>query len=257
MSILFFSHARAQDKIVKKNGETIEVKVIQITSRIITYKRLNNLEGPEYSIPKMQVSKVIYANGSEDNFDRNNERGRDGERNGNKYRGKNDSKTIIKYNIIAIAPLQFNQDGPGVGLSYERILDKEGYLSFNLPAFYLMNSSSGTNSDNNNMVYLMPGAKYYPNIKSDRKFKVSLGIALMVGVGTGRNYSYSSSYNGIQNRFLMGPIANFGGNVFPTAHLYMGFEIGIGLPYLNEYNGINVTNSEPMIQGSFKVGYRF
>ena len=64
----------AQDRIYKKNGEIIEARVSGITPDVITFKRFENLEGPEYSIPKSDVLKIKYANGTSDIFEENNDK---------------------------------------------------------------------------------------------------------------------------------------------------------------------------------------
>src|SRR4051812_24065667 len=60
----------AQDKIYQSNGDVIEVKIKSVGIRTITYQRFDNLTGPEYTIDKMGVDKIVYQNGSEDAFGR-------------------------------------------------------------------------------------------------------------------------------------------------------------------------------------------
>ena len=57
-----------QDKLTKKNGEEIQVKVLEITPDLIKYKRFDNLEGPTISIYKREVFMINYANGVKDIF---------------------------------------------------------------------------------------------------------------------------------------------------------------------------------------------
>jgi hypothetical protein len=56
--------ANAQDKIVKLNGETIDSKIKKIDNNIITFKKTNNPEGPDYALETREIDKVIFENGS-------------------------------------------------------------------------------------------------------------------------------------------------------------------------------------------------
>jgi len=56
---LFYS----QDKITKKNGSTVDVKLIEIGSSNITYKELDNPDGPSHSMDKSEVYEITYNNG--------------------------------------------------------------------------------------------------------------------------------------------------------------------------------------------------
>ncbi|AZA83878.1 hypothetical protein C1637_13400 [Chryseobacterium lactis] len=56
---LFYS----QDKITKKNGSTVDVKLIEIGSSNITYKELDNPDGPSHSMDKSEVYEIAYSNG--------------------------------------------------------------------------------------------------------------------------------------------------------------------------------------------------
>jgi hypothetical protein len=52
----------AQDKIVKKDGEFIEAKVIDFSGPYIKYKKFSDLEGPTYLIPKADSDEIIFEN---------------------------------------------------------------------------------------------------------------------------------------------------------------------------------------------------
>jgi hypothetical protein len=58
----------AQDIIIKKNGDEIKAKVLEITLSELKYKNFNNLEGPMISIAKSDVIFVKYENGTKDVF---------------------------------------------------------------------------------------------------------------------------------------------------------------------------------------------
>ena len=53
----------AQDVIVKKDGSTIQSKVMEISGTEIKYKKWSNQEGPLYSITRDEVYSINYQNG--------------------------------------------------------------------------------------------------------------------------------------------------------------------------------------------------
>ncbi|CAM3116175.1 hypothetical protein DRF59_14200 [Chryseobacterium flavum] len=56
----------SQDKISMKNGSSLDVKLIEIGTSNITYKELDNLDGPIHSLDKSKIYKVTYNNGKTD-----------------------------------------------------------------------------------------------------------------------------------------------------------------------------------------------
>lgn len=66
---LFFSVTLfAQDQIIKRNGQVVKAKVIEVGTSEIKYKLPDNIDGPLYAIDKNTVTKIIYENGHVDNF---------------------------------------------------------------------------------------------------------------------------------------------------------------------------------------------
>jgi hypothetical protein len=65
LTLLFFSAAWsfAQDTLVKKTGEEVQVKILELTPDLVKYKRFDNLEGPTISVYKREVFMIRYANG--------------------------------------------------------------------------------------------------------------------------------------------------------------------------------------------------
>jgi len=58
----------AQDKIIKKDGKVLEVKVIEVGSADVKYRFSNDDTGPIYTLEKSQIQKIIYQNGREESF---------------------------------------------------------------------------------------------------------------------------------------------------------------------------------------------
>ncbi|MEJ8802607.1 hypothetical protein [Pontibacter sp. H249] len=59
---------QAQDVLLKRNGDEIQVKVQEIGLEVIKYKRFDNLEGPVISIAKRDVFMIKYENGTKEVF---------------------------------------------------------------------------------------------------------------------------------------------------------------------------------------------
>lgn len=59
----------AQDTIILKSKKRIEGKVVEVGTSEITYKKAENLSGPNYRVPKSDVFLIIYENGTEDSFE--------------------------------------------------------------------------------------------------------------------------------------------------------------------------------------------
>jgi hypothetical protein len=64
VSILLLSTAlKAQDKIYRKNGEVLKVKILEVSSTEIKYKIFGDTDGPIYVLEKDRIKKIEYENG--------------------------------------------------------------------------------------------------------------------------------------------------------------------------------------------------
>lgn len=66
--LLLSCGAFAQDVLNKKNGETINAKVLEVNPDNVKYKKTDNQDGPTYTIDKKELAGITYANGQEDIF---------------------------------------------------------------------------------------------------------------------------------------------------------------------------------------------
>jgi len=64
--LLTFSFTKSQDLIIKKNGDEIKSKVLEVNLSIIKYKKYDNLNGPTFEIKKADVFIIKYENGTKD-----------------------------------------------------------------------------------------------------------------------------------------------------------------------------------------------
>ncbi len=59
---------KAQDTLTMRSGENIIVKIIEVGSTEVKYKKVTNLNGPMYSTLKSDLMLIRYENGSKDDF---------------------------------------------------------------------------------------------------------------------------------------------------------------------------------------------
>lgn len=64
-----FVSAQAQDKIYRKNGKTLEARVLEVGTDDIRYKLFGQDDSPVYVLERDRVSKIVYANGRTEKFD--------------------------------------------------------------------------------------------------------------------------------------------------------------------------------------------
>ena len=273
--------AQAQDKIYKKDGTVLDSKVKSVGERTITYKRFDNQDGPEYSILKNDVAKIVYQNGITDVFEEGT-----GKEPG--YHGKH-SKFVNKYgkDIISITPAAYTAslDGTindaGIGICYERLLDERGHIGLNLPVMMFFSSNkdftnntfnyyynNGTpNYGNYTSFYFMPGIKFYP--APDREHvRYSMGASFFCILGGEPEGVYEN--NGNSNPFdpyathrytVYGLMFSNSVNITATRHFYMSLDLGTGIPFadnrhVDNNGGLDIIIG-PFTQIGFKVGYRY
>ncbi|GHT79291.1 hypothetical protein FACS189464_4000 [Bacteroidia bacterium] len=59
----------SQDIIVTKDSKRIEAKVTEVNVDNIRYFKFDNLEGPVYTLPKSELTVILFQNGQVENFD--------------------------------------------------------------------------------------------------------------------------------------------------------------------------------------------
>jgi len=66
--ILAHSIANSQDLIIKKNGEEIIVKILEVNLSVVKFKKNDNLNGPTFEMLKSDIFMIKYENGTKDIF---------------------------------------------------------------------------------------------------------------------------------------------------------------------------------------------
>ena len=262
-SIIFFLisfciSAHAQDVMVRKNGDTIEGKVVEVGIDRVTYKINNDLNGASFIIRKSELKTIEFANGQIVLLN---------------YHDKIKNKKTVNRdeefgkNMLNFSPFKALDSGPGIGLSYEILLDKRQYFSIILPLSLIFpdNYNFYDNAGNrSSILYFSPGFKVYPF--GQRKVTYAVGPNIFTAIGKSPFYSYdpvTGSYtqsNTSSKNFRLGVMVNNYINFQITPSFQIGLNAGIGARYIDREkqpsqtfnNGINVSG-----EFNFNLGFRF
>lgn len=251
----------AQDVMIRKNGDTIEGKVIEVGIDRVTYKINNDLNSASFVIRKSELKTIEFANGQIVLLN---------------YHDKiKDKKSSVNRDeefgrsMINFSPFKALDSGPGIGVSYEILLDKRQYFAIVLPLSLIFPDSynfydNGRNGTN--MFYFSPGFKVYPF--GQRKVTYSVGPNIYTAIGNRRVFNQiydpvtgSYTQNDITSKnFRLGVMVNNYINFQITPSFQIGLNGGIGARYIDREkqpaqifnNGINVSG-----EFNFSLGFRF
>jgi hypothetical protein len=178
--------------------------------------------------------------------------------------------SITGKNVLALSPLQLTERGVGIGLSYERMIDKDGMISIYLPFVYTFNDERDYNGfpTDKYSVQFLPGIKIYPTgYKGIVRYSVGPSLYFAYGEESYTNFpnsyyyypqtsQFPAPYRVREDQVTIGMLVNNTLNINPTPHLALGLELGLGVSYLNRRDGRS-DGTIPLAQFGFKVGYRF
>jgi hypothetical protein len=88
--------AKAQDLIICKNGQQIKSKVIEVDNIKIKYKKFDNPNGPLYTIKKAEVIKIKYKNGTQDVFEKKEEKSTSNNKKEGNEKNKQKTKSTVE-----------------------------------------------------------------------------------------------------------------------------------------------------------------
>ncbi|PQJ09411.1 hypothetical protein CJD36_019405 [Flavipsychrobacter stenotrophus] len=161
--------------------------------------------------------------------------------------------------VLAIAPMQFTENGVGLAVSYEQAVDKEAIVAFILPVIVTFNLAHDQKYGNKQdaMFYFMPGIKFYPT-GGFGKIKYAIGPSLVLGAGQKTEPVYNPIVPEYKTRsnFLLGIMVNNSINFNATPHFYLGLDFGFGFTYIHKLDGEN-QGINGIVEGGLKLGYRF
>lgn len=176
------------------------------------------------------------------------------------FRNHSGMRMQLSDRLLTVSPMQFTENGVGLSVSYEKGIDKDGIITYNLPVMATFNLSNTYEQVHNQdaMFYVMPGLKFYPTSYFG-KVKYAVGPALVLGAGQQTIYTnefpyYSPQYN-TYSKFILGIVVNNSLNINPTPRFYMGLDFGFGFSYINRVDNVN-KGMMGLVNGGFKIGYR-
>ncbi|RYY58078.1 MAG: hypothetical protein EOO09_00475 [Chitinophagaceae bacterium] len=85
--------ASAQDKIYRHNGKVVLAKVIEVGTAEVKYREFENPDGPVYILEADRIKKIVYENGKEEKFGKDDPK--------DKERYANDRAKAIKINFFS------------------------------------------------------------------------------------------------------------------------------------------------------------
>lgn len=261
---LSFLASNAQDILVKKNGKTVEGKVIEVGIDRVTYK-ISNAEGSaHFIISKRDLNRIEFGSGETVMM---NDR-IDGSR---KRQAAIYESEDFGQNMINISPFKALDSGPGFGISYERLLDKKGLFGLILPVTMAIPDNAtyifDLNDNGSVMYYASPGLKIYPFGQR----KVTYAVGPNVFLGYGNRWDNFNSYDprtGLYvneerctNTFRMGLLVNNYINFQITPRFQISMNAGLGPRYIDQQKsaGLVTNNRGIQITGefNFSLGMRF
>ena len=167
----------AQDTLSMRSGETILVKVIEVGTTEVKYKKIDNLNGPVFSLLKSDLFVIKYENGTKEDFssikkiEENNFSGYDPY-----IQGKNDAQRYYKGDKTAGTIVLISNFIPLVAIIPSLV-------------FYIANTSKIPKDENLNYpsISLMQNEKYADSYRQEakkiknRKIWKNMGIGSLLG----------------------------------------------------------------------------
>ncbi|TLV01219.1 porin family protein [Dyadobacter luticola] len=263
--LFIFISAHAQDVLVKRNGDTIEGKVIEVGIDRVSYKISKEPNAAVFVIRKNELSRIEFENGQTVLLNDRLNLGR-------KQISKPSNNEVYGRSQLNFSPFKALDSGPGFGISYEIQVDKNQYIGIILPLTMTFpdryNYLFDSNGNRSEMYYVSPGLKIYPF--SQHRVTYAVGPQLFLGYGKG--YSNNSIYDpttggyiprtGTTKNFRLGILVNNYVNFQITPKFQLGLNGGLGSRYVdrekNEFDsitnrgGINITG-----EFNFSLGFRF
>lgn len=270
---VIFTAVHAQDVLVRKNGSTIEGKVVEVGIDKVLYKISQEANAANFVVRKNELLRIEFGNGQTIWFDKRRERSSERSR---EHADVRNSPMVqdepMGRNKVDFSAFKALDSGPGFGISYERILDKNGYFGLLLPFTLTISDSyyfpiGSETSNNEEMYYFSPGLKVYPFGQK----RVTYAVGPTLYAGAGKRWHNYTDYNPTtqvytsreeeRERFRMGMIVNNYVNFQITKHFQIGLNAGLGPRYIDREKFQSTTyktrGMEITGEFNFNLGFRF
>lgn len=260
LALCVLTFANAQDKIVKRNGTTINGKVTEVGLRDVRYQINPDAGSAKFVIRKAILERIEFGNGEMVIIN---------DRAARKTSGTSQPENLeYGKNIIMLSPFKALDSGPGLGVSYERLAGP--YVGIIIPVSfifseqYIYNSFSNSKHQYFTNFYVSPGVKFYPF--GQRKVTYAVGPNVMLGFAKDvkTNYTYNGTGGQVvteipTKNFRLGLLVNNYLNFQITSKINLGINGGLGIRYFDRSRP-NVGYNEGMqiiAEFAFNFGFRF
>lgn len=264
---LTMSFSYSQDIITTKSGEDIKAKVLELNTTEIKFKKIDNIEGPTFSILKSEILLVRYSNGTKDIFyeKTENQTQKSNLTVENNYKKQTESQEKSrKFNFGLKGGLNHSDFDLIFGSNAKSNYFFGGFFEFELGDEISIQPELQLCHQGNNLIKL-----FYVNFPVLLKYNFSKDFYAVIGPQIGflseensslQKLYYSPSnfdpvltgYNNI-NKTDYGAVLGFGYNVKPFVldiRFYKGF-----VPLISNYYGLTNSLTNSVIQAS--IGYKF
>lgn len=246
----------AQDTLHKRGGNYYVGKIVEVNDRSIKMKLQSNPDGPSYVVHREDILKIVYPNGTGENFkvtERKNKLHRGDSIFGRNFISINLAAYIL--NNITISYERFSKSGSfsikGTGSIGLNSLNKKSYYNYGF--FEIKNKTFSTALD----VYCYPFGQ--------GMLKYFMGPSFEYGQ---YSYSYESYYpNPVTNvkGYYYSALFQNGFMLQPFPHLSITMNIGVGYMHSKSNTGNNYyyyyyygpDRDKAILRGGINVGYRF
>lgn len=232
----------SQDVIYKKDGSREEVKVLEINSKEISYKKFSNPNGPTYFLEREKVSLIAYENGEHELIDSETV-----------LEPEKEPEIAQEYKANIFALHLFDVIFGDIAVSYERILNT-GMLGLKIPVgigFYGEENQNGF-PDFNNVFYSGFGLNFYPGRQGKARYFVGPHIRL----GKGKHWSSYSGTRDYVDFFYLKYLVDNGLTLTPVENLAIEFILTTGIRYIPESDG-QLEKVLPTMQFAINLALKF
>jgi len=136
LSVISVHIVLAQDIILKKNGDEISAKVLEITLEVVKYKTHDNLEGPTISIKIADLFMIKYENGTKHVFKKGEEKKEEEESSDADYASVTYTKKGDEGATVTYSKVEYHRKVSDVGIYHALKMAPLLILNGEIPVYY-------------------------------------------------------------------------------------------------------------------------
>lgn len=199
LTLLISFAVQAQDLIIKRNGDEIKSKVLEVALTIIKYKKFDNPNGPTFEILKSEVFIIKYENGTKDvinPIEEKEDRNNSIKDNSSLAYTRNHRSTSIVYGLSALfgGITSYGDGGSEMVIgpllfSFDKALSDKFSIAFRPAAMYYKSNYSGYGGDYGGSSIFFGGLQ----VRVDYHFATSKKIDPYFGLGGGAGYFFGGN----------------------------------------------------------------